>query len=165
MAILRIIVFPDSVLRKKAMVVTKINDEDRKLIKDMIDTMYVSDGVGLAAPQVGVSKRIFIANSSGERGKELVIVNPRILEKSLAKEVLTEGCLSLPGVSAEVKRSKKVVLKFEDLEGRERIINAEGILARIIQHETDHLDGVLFIDRIGALKRFRLLKKFKRNRR
>ncbi|MGE4356994.1 MAG: peptide deformylase [Candidatus Omnitrophota bacterium] len=161
MAVLQVKIFPDGVLRKKSVAVTKITDEERKLIKDMIDTMYVADGVGLAAPQVGVSKRIFVANATGEKGKELVFINPRILEKSPSREVLAEGCLSLPGISAEVKRSKKVVLRFEDLEGKEKIINANGLLARIIQHEVDHLDGILFIDRISVIKRFRLLRKLK----
>lgn len=160
MAILKIRIYPDNSLRKKALAVTKLTDEDKKLIKDMIDTMYVSDGVGLAAPQVGVSKRIFIANHTGERGKELIAINPRILERT-GKATLTEGCLSLPGISAEVKRYKKIVLRFEDLDGNERMITAENLLARIIQHEIDHLDGILFIDRVGILKRLKLLKKLK----
>jgi len=161
MAILKIKVYPDDILRKKALVVTKLTEEDKNLIRDMVETMYASDGVGIAAPQVGVSKRIFIANPTGEKGKELIAINPRILEKS-GKEVLVEGCLSLPNISAEVKRYKKVVLKFEDMEGKEKIINANGLLARIIQHEIDHLDGILFIDRINIFKRLKLLRKLKR---
>ncbi|MCM8778422.1 MAG: peptide deformylase [Candidatus Omnitrophica bacterium] len=163
MAILKIRLYPDSILRKKALVVTEFTEEDKKLIKDMIETMYAFEGVGLAAPQVGVSKRIFVANPSGERGKEWVIINPRILKKS-GSEILTEGCLSLPGISAEVKRYKRLVLKYEDLSGEEKVVSLEGLLARIVQHETDHLEGVLFIDRIGVLKRFKLLWKFKNTR-
>ncbi|MCM8765654.1 MAG: peptide deformylase [Candidatus Omnitrophica bacterium] len=163
MAILSIRLYPDKILRKKCQVVTKITAEERKLIKDMIETMYSAEGVGLSAPQVGVSKRIFVANPSRERGKEWVIINPRLLKKT-GQEILSEGCLSLPGISAEVKRYKKLLLKYEDLSGEERVIPLEGLLARIVQHETDHLDGILFIDRLGIFKRFKLLQKFKNKR-
>lgn len=159
MATLRIKIFPDEALRKKALPVVKVTEEDRRLIKDMIETMYVADGAGLSATQTGVGKRIFVANPSGEKGKELIVINPRIVGKS-GKEKLAEGCLSLPGLSAEVKRYKKIAVRVCDVEGRESLIHAEGLLARIFQHEIDHLDGILFIDRIGFLKRRGLLRKF-----
>jgi len=162
MAILKIRIFPEDVLRKKTLPVVKITPEEHRLIQDMIETMYVGDGVGLAANQVGVGKRIFVANPTGEKGKELIVINPRIVNKS-GKEKLVEGCLSLPGLSAEVKRFKRLVVKVQDMEGRENLIHAEGLLARIFQHEIDHLDGLLFIDRLGVIKRRGLLRKFRKS--
>jgi peptide deformylase len=161
MSILKIKIFPDEVLRKKTLPVVKITSEEHRLIQDMIETMYTADGVGLAANQVGLNKRIFVANPTGEKGKELVVINPRIVDKS-GKERFLEGCLSLPGISAEVKRFKRLVVKAQAMDGRENLIHAEGPLARIFQHEIDHLDGILFIDHLGIFKRCGLLKKFKK---
>lgn len=161
MAILPIKIYSDPVLRKKAQAVKKISEADKQFIADMIETMYAKDGVGLAATQVGVSKRICIVNYTQTRGEELIIINPKILKKS-GSCVVEEGCLSVPGINAQVKRAKNLRVVFCDLSGREIKMEAEGLLARIIQHETDHLDGVLFIDRLSFLKRRKILKKLKK---
>jgi peptide deformylase len=110
---------------------------------------------------VGVDKRIFIASPDQEKGKEIIAVNPRIIEKS-GRETLPEGCLSLPGIFAEVKRYKKMVIRAQDLDGKDVVIHAEGLLAKIFQQEIDHLEGILFIDHLGAIKRNMLLRKFRK---
>lgn len=168
MSILPIKIYSDPILRKKAQSVKKISEVDKKFIADMIETMYAKDGIGLAATQVGVNKRICVisatalgGNYTQNKGGELVIINPKIIKRS-GSQIMEEGCLSLPGISAETKRALKVKVIFCDLEGREIKMDTEGLLARIIQHETDHLDGVLFIDRLNFLKRRMILKKLKK---
>ena len=151
MAILKVVKYPAKVLRTKTKEVVRITDEDRKLVKDMIDTMYAENGVGLAANQVGVSKQIFVASADQVRGKELVFFNPRLVKKEgVLKEF--EGCLSVPELYEPVKRAKRVWMRAMTLEGKTVEVKAEGLLARIFQHETDHLSGMLFIDRLGLLK-------------
>ena len=151
MAILKVVKYPAKVLRTKTKEVARITDEDRKLVKDMIDTMYAENGVGLAANQVGVSKQIFVASADQVRGKELVFFNPRLVKKEgVLKEF--EGCLSVPELYEPVKRAKRVWMRAMTLEGKTVEVKAEGLLARIFQHETDHLSGMLFIDRLGLLK-------------
>ncbi|MCX5657931.1 MAG: peptide deformylase [Candidatus Omnitrophica bacterium] len=152
MAVLKVRIFPDPILRKKALPVVKITEVEQRLIKDMIDTMYVVGGVGIAANQVGVDKRIFIASPEQEKGREIIAVNPRIIEKS-GRESLPEGCLSLPGIFA---------IRAQDSDGKDVVIHAEGLLAKIFQQEIDHLEGVLFIDHLGAIKRNMLLRKFRK---
>ena len=161
MSKLPIRVYNDPVLRKKTSVIKKMTEEDKKLIANMIETMYTKDGVGLAATQVGISRRIAVINHTQKKGEELVMINPKIIKKS-GGEIMEEGCLSLPGITAEVKRFQKLTLIFNDLEGRERKIKAEGLFARIIQHETDHLDGILFIDRLNFWRKNKILKKLKK---
>ena len=151
MAVLRVVKFPNKVLKTKAGEVTEITDAERKLVKDMIDTMYAENGVGLAANQVGVLKQIFVASPDQVKGKELVYFNPRIIKKEgLIKEF--EGCLSVPETYEPVKRAKKVTISAMTLEGKAVQVKGEGLLSRIFQHEIDHLNGVLFIDRLGFLK-------------
>ncbi|MGH7198648.1 MAG: peptide deformylase [Candidatus Omnitrophota bacterium] len=151
MAVLKIVKYPAKVLRTKTKEVERITDEDRRLVKDMIDTMYAENGVGLAANQVGVSKQIFVASVDQVRGKELVFFNPRLVKKEgVLKEF--EGCLSMPELYEPVKRARRVWLRAMTLDGRSVEVKAEGLLARIFQHETDHLNGMLFIDRLGFLK-------------
>ena len=143
--IMKIVIYPNPLLRKKAKKIKEITPEIHELTKRMIQIMIKEDGVGLAAPQVGISKRMIIVQ--GEKGPE-VFLNPRIIFKSKEKELAEEGCLSLPGLFLEVKRSRKVKVEFTDLEGERYVLSAEGIMARIFQHEIDHLNGILFIDRI-----------------
>ena len=151
MAVLPVVKFPDKVLKTRAVEVTQITAEDRKLVKNMIDTMYAENGVGLAANQVGVLKRVFVASHDQVKGHEQVYINPRIIKKEgTVKEF--EGCLSVPEYYEPVKRAKKVWLRAMDLGGRPVEVKAEGLLSRIFQHEIDHLDGILFIDRLGLLK-------------
>jgi len=155
----------DSVLRRKAEPVEEIDDSLRKLAADMIETMYAQEGLGLAAPQVGVSMRMFVYdNVSVPYGTDpQVLVNPEIVEME-GKVRGEEGCLSIPELKDMVDRAEKVTVVGQDLDGNELEIEAEGIAARIFQHEIDHLDGVLFVDRIGAMKRNMLLSKWNKIR-
>lgn len=151
MAILKVLTYPHKILRTRAQEVTQLINEDHKLIQDMIETMYAQKGVGLAANQVGVLKQIFVASADQIRGKELVFINPRIINKvGIRKEF--EGCLSVPEFYEPTKRAKTVWMKALTPSGETVEIKAGGLLARIFQHEIDHLNGILFIDRLGFMK-------------
>jgi peptide deformylase len=156
MALLKVRVYPDPILKKKAEPLKKFGPEEQKLFEDMIETMHIEDGVGLAAPQVGISQRILIACPTMKKGEEHVIVNPQILEMQ-GREMGAEGCLSLPGIAGEVPRAKKIKLRFQDREGSVRETDLKDFFARIIQHEIDHLDGILLIDRLDFNKRQEVL--------
>lgn len=154
MAILGIRKYPDEVLKKKALPVDNIDREVKKLVSEMIETMHASHGIGLAAPQVGISKRIIVIDLSPieKDASPIVIINPQILESDNLIDS-EEGCLSIPGYRATIKRAGRVVVKGYDLEGKELLIEGTGLLARALQHEIDHLDGILFVDRMSAVKR------------
>jgi peptide deformylase len=142
LSIRMIVKYPDPVLREKAVPVTKISPNVLKLLDDMAETMYDAEGVGLAAPQVGISKRIFVVDC----GTGIIeCINPEIIERT-GQEVGPEGCLSIPGLTGDVLRSAKVKLKALNRHGEEFIVEAEGLLSRAFQHELDHLNGVLFVD-------------------
>jgi len=160
MAILEIKKYPASVLGKKAEKVKEVSAEIRKLIDDMIETLISSQGVGLAAPQVGESKRIIIIKE-GENFK--VFINPRIVKKSKDVEPREEGCLSFPGLFINIKRSRKVEVVALNKNGEEVNISADGFTARVLQHEVDHLDGILFINRISLWQRLRLNRELKQH--
>lgn len=162
MAVLGVKTYPDKILRQKAQSVDDITEADRLLIRNMFDTMYFSNGVGLAAPQVGVSKRIIVCNPTGKKADEIAIINPVITYKKGKKIKECEGCLSIPTISHEVARPYNLEVTGVDSGGNGIRIEAEGLLARIIAHETDHLDGVLFIDRVGFLQRKILVRKYKK---
>ena len=157
--LLRVKTYPDPILKKKAVPLTEFGPKEQKLFDDMIETMYVEDGVGLAAPQVGISKRILIASPTVKRGEEFVIVNPEILEATGLEKGM-EGCLSLPGISGEVARAKKIKFRYQDRTGQEIITEVKDFFARIIQHEMDHLDGILLIDRVDFNQRQELLAQY-----
>lgn len=146
MAIRTIRVKGDEVLRKKCKVVEKITDRELTLIKDMADTMYEADGVGIAAPQVGVLKRIFLVDVRDENGL-LVFINPEILETA-GSQIDEEGCLSIPGEAHEVERPDYVKVKALNEKGEEFILEGEELLARAILHENDHLNGILYVDHV-----------------
>jgi peptide deformylase len=156
MAILRIRTYPDPVLRVKCPEVATFDDALRRLAEDMIATMHAAPGVGLAAPQVGIEKRLAVVDVSvGEDPEALhVLVNPRLVEDH-GREVDTEGCLSIPGLSEKVTRPQQIVVKALGLDGEEIEIAAEAFEARAICHEIDHLDGVLFVDHLRGLRRDR----------
>lgn len=155
MSLLKVVRFPHTALKTKAETVAKVTEADKGLIRDMIDTMYAERGVGLAANQVNVLKRVFVASPDQVPGRELVFLNPRIVRKAgRVKEF--EGCLSVPELYEPVRRYKKVWIEAETPGGGKVEIAAEGLLARIFQHEIDHLNGLLFIDRLGFFKRRRL---------
>ena len=154
MSVLDIRLYGDPVLRRKAESVVEIDDEIRELAADMIDTMYEAEGVGLAAPQIGLSIRIIVADAEhGEGGgSPRVFVNPEILEKD-GEWRFEEGCLSIPGIRADVVRPERIVLRFQDLDGQEHVEEMHEIWARILQHEIDHLEGKLFIDYLSQIKK------------
>jgi peptide deformylase len=156
MAILEVLQFPDPRLRQRSEPVGVVTDELRQLAADMLETMYDEPGIGLAAPQVGVPVRMLVVDTGwtdeGADRSPLVLVNPEIRERE-GSIVWTEGCLSVPDFTAEVERSERVVLVAQDLDRKEFVEEAHGLRAVCFQHEIDHLDGVLFIDRISRLKR------------
>lgn len=161
--ILEIKTFPSEILREKSEPVTEFNDELHKLLDNMFETMYAAKGIGLAAPQVGVLKRFFVLDDlTGPNNKNpMEIINPEFLVKD--GEILEEeGCLSIPGEYAYVKRYMNVKVKYQDRYGNEQVIEAADRLARILQHESDHLDGTLFIDRLTSTKRDTIKKHIKR---
>jgi len=160
MAILDIVTFPDPVLSQEAEEVKDINSELEKLIRDMADTMYQAPGVGLAANQVGIPRKVAVADvsESDEEKNTIVIVNPRIVSMSEETDSMEEGCLSVPDFQAEVERALRITVVGKDLKGEEVELEAKGFLARVLQHEIDHLYGNLFIDRIGKLKRDRYVR-------
>lgn len=155
MAILNIRKYPDPILKKKAEPVKEITGDIRNLIDDMVETMYAAPGVGLAAPQIGRSIQVIVidANAKDNDKRELItLINPQIIEQS-GETMWEEGCLSVTDYSADVKRAESVVVKGLDREGRERVVSGEGLLSIVLQHEIDHLNGILFIDRLGPIKR------------
>ena len=158
MALLEIRKFGDPVLREPAPETGSITDVHRRLVADMLETMRDAPGVGLAAPQVGVLERIFVWEVEDEHG---AIVNPVIVQSSAEKLEEEEGCLSLPGLYYPVERSERVVVTGQDVDGNPISLEAEGLLARVCQHEIDHLDGVLFIDRLAPADRKEALTKLR----
>ena len=162
MSKLKIVTYPNEILKKVAEPVREITPEIVQLVKNMIEAMYEDDGVGIAAPQVGVSKRIFIASPEAKPGTERVYINPEIISRE-GEELGLEGCLSLPGIAAEVKRAKKIVFTALDLQSKPIKVNAENFFARIVQHEIDHLNGKLFIDRVAFSERKELLDDLKKS--
>jgi peptide deformylase len=158
-------IYPDEVLRQKAERVEEFDSELKELVEDMFETMYKRGGVGLAANQVGVLKRVFIldlkAGRHGDGGEKMVFVNPEIVHAE-GEVVHQEGCLSLPGLWKKVKRAKKVIVRAQDLDGKEFEIEAEGLLSRAIQHEIDHLNGICFVDRLSPLQKRLALEKYKK---
>lgn len=164
MAILEIKRFPEKVLKEKSVPVVDIDRDVQQLIDDMIETMYAAPGVGLAAPQVGVSRRIIVIDVSVKEGEKvplIVLINPEIImtEGEIESE---EGCLSLPGYITTVKRAERVIVSGLDRKGKEVRIEGEGLLSRALQHEIDHLNGVLLIDRISSIKREFFKKRYKK---
>ncbi|MDE0796701.1 MAG: peptide deformylase [Alphaproteobacteria bacterium] len=161
MALLPIITAPDPRLKLVASRVDAVDDGVRRLMDDMLETMYEAPGVGLAAPQVGVSKRVIVADvaRSGEAPQPMLMANPEIIEASQERVVFEEGCLSLPEHFADVKRHERIRIRYLDRENEIREQDVEGFLATCVQHEIDHLDGVLFVDHISGLKRGMIMRK------
>lgn len=161
LSILTILEFPDERLRKKAAVVKTVDDKIRKLVDDMLETMYQSHGVGLAATQVDVHQRVIVIDISEEKDGPLFLINPEVIEKDGIKES-EEGCLSVPGFYEKVKRAEHIRVKALNREGRSFEFEARDLLAVCVQHEMDHLNGKLFVDYISALKRQRIKKKLEK---
>ncbi len=160
MAVLNVRRYGDPVLRRRANPVGAVTPEIRRLVNDMVDTMYDEVGIGLAAPQVGISMRLLVVGDEEGRGVQ-VLVNPAITAQG-GTVTAEEGCLSLPGIFAQVTRSEWVTLEAQDLDGQPVAITARGLRSRVFQHEIDHLDGVLFIDRLEPVIRDRIKRRIKK---
>jgi len=167
MALLPIITAPDPLLKIKARPVAAVDDKVRRLMDDMLETMYHSIGIGLAAPQVGVAQRVLVVDCAreGEEPQPMRLANPEILWRSETLTTVSEGCLSLPEHYAEVERPAEIRLRYLDHQNEIREIEVKGLLATCIQHEMDHLDGILFVDHISALKRGMILRKLAKAKR
>ena len=165
MAVLEIRQYPDPILRQQAKAVESINGDLQRLIDDMIETLYEAPGLGLAAPQVGESLRLFVYDLSvAEEGKQrlpLVLINPELVSKE-GEASEEEGCLSVPEYRESVRRAARAIVRGMDREGKEMTVEGKGLLAKLFQHEMDHLDGKLFIDRISSLKRNIFLRRLKK---
>lgn len=162
MAILDIVQYPDPRLRTKAQAVEAVDDEVRKLCADMVETMNDGQGVGLAAPQVGVSKRVIVIGAGVTRSEPIAMINPEIVESSKEKASWEEACLSIPGFIGPVERPSRVKVKCLDQKGEPRELNVGNILAAVIQHEIDHLDGVVYLDHLSQLRRDMINKKVRK---
>ncbi len=158
MSILSILEFPDLLLRTVAEPVENVNKEIKALVDDMFETMYESQGVGLAATQINVHKQIIVIDTSEEKDSPLCFINPKLIE-TLDEEETDEGCLSVPGIFEPIKRAKKITVQALDKEGKSFELEADGLLGVCIQHEIDHLKGILFVDYLSPLKRERIKKK------
>lgn len=163
MALLQIYHYPEPVLSKKAEPITDIDDSIRQTANDMIETMYAAPGIGLAAPQVGVSKRLIVLDCGGrdEESQLIVAINPELIAAE-GESFEEEGCLSVPGYYCKIKRKAQVTVRYRDLDGAEQTISTDGLQAVALQHEIDHLDGVLFVDHLSSLKRGLFKKKYKK---
>ncbi len=161
MSELKVELLGSPVLRKRAEEIEEIDGDLRRLISDMFETMYAAEGVGLAGPQVGVSRRVIVVDVKNSEHPRMALINPRIVDATGERVKEEEGCLSIPGVSALVARDELVEVEALDERGEPMRVRASGLLGRCLQHEIDHLDGVLFIDHLSALKRSMVLKKYR----
>jgi peptide deformylase len=164
MAIRTILHYPDPRLRQVARSVTTVDDEIRRLVDDMAETMYAAPGIGLAAVQINVAQRVVVIDLSETRNALQVLINPEIIERD-GKQVFEEGCLSVPGVYDEVERSRHIRMRALDRNGQPFELEAEGLLSTCIQHEIDHLDGKVFVDYLSRLKQTRIRKKIEKQER
>ncbi len=160
-----ILIWPDPVLKQKSKPVAKVDDSIRTLVKDMFETMYASAGVGLAAPQVGVLQRVIVLDTtpSQPESRPMVMINPELIGLE-GKTTYAEACLSIPGESENVERAAIVTVKFLDVDGQEQTLRCDGLLAIAVQHETDHLNGIVYVDHVSTLKREFIRKRMKRVR-
>ena len=157
----KILTEPNKLLRQISKTVEKVEDEERKLMDDMLETMYAANGIGLAAIQIGVPKRIIVMDISKEENEKnpMFFVNPVIIKKNVQKATYEEGCLSVPNQFAEIDRPNSCEVEYLDYNGNKKKLKAEGLLATCIQHEMDHLEGILFIDYLSKLKKTMIIKK------
>ena len=166
MTVKTILTEPNKILRQVSLPVEKVGNEERQLMDDMLETMYDAKGIGLAAIQIGIPKRIIVMDI-GNRDKEkepMYFVNPIIKNKNIKKSIYEEGCLSVPGQFAEVERPSKCEVEYLDYHGQKKVLKAEGLLATCIQHEMDHLEGILFIDYLSKLKKSMIIKKLSKQK-
>ncbi|RPG06839.1 MAG: peptide deformylase [Pelagibacteraceae bacterium TMED267] len=161
MAIKNILTEPNKLLRQISKTVDYVGSEERKIMDDMLDTMYDAKGIGLAAIQIGIPKRIIVMDISKDESKKepRFFVNPVIKDKDISKATYEEGCLSVPNQFAQIDRPRKCEVEYLDYDGKKQLLKADGLLATCIQHEMDHLDGILFIDYLSKLKKSMIIKK------
>ena len=166
MALMEILTEPNEILREKSLKVDVVDTDIQKLMDDMLQTMYAAPGIGLAAIQVGVPKRIIVLDlfQKDQDKKPMFFINPEIIDKSINNLTYEEGCLSVPGQFAEIDRPDKCHIKYLDYYGHEKEIKADGMLATCIQHEIDHLEGILFIDYLSKLKKTMIIKKLSKQK-
>ena len=166
MSVKKIITEPNKILRRISRPVSKVGMREQSLMDDMLDTMYDANGIGLAAIQIGIPKRIIVMDISWSKGekKPMYFVNPVIKTKDKEKSIYEEGCLSVPNQFAEIERPSKCEVEYLNYKGKKKILKAEGLLATCIQHEMDHLEGILFIDYLSKLKKNMIIKKLLKNR-
>ena len=166
MTIRTILTEPNKDLRQISKNVATVGKEEQKLMDDMLDTMYAANGIGLAAIQIGIPKRIIVMDLSKKEGEKepLYFVNPNIIERNKDKSTYEEGCLSVPNQFAEIDRPSKCDVEYLDYQGKKKLLKAEGLLATCIQHEMDHLEGILFIDYLSKLKKSMIIKKLSKNK-
>ena len=166
MSIKTILTEPNKILRQVSKPVEKVGQEERQLMDDMLDTMYHANGIGLAAIQIGVPKRIIVMDLSKkeEEKKPMYFVNPEIKNKNQNNSIYEEGCLSVPNQFAEIERPKTCEIEYLDYNGKKQLLKAEGLLATCIQHEMDHLQGILFIDYLSKLKKSMIIKKLSKDK-
>jgi len=166
MAVKPILTEPNKLLRQISKPVEKVTKDEQKLMDDMLDTMYAANGIGLAAIQIGIAKRIIVMDISknSEKKEPRYFVNPVIQNKDKIKSIYEEGCLSVPNQFAEIDRPSKCEVEYLDYYGDKKVLNAEGLLATCIQHEMDHLEGILFIDYLSKLKKSMIIKKLSKNK-
>ena len=166
MTLRQILTEPNKILRQKSLPVDNVNKDTQILMDDMLETMYAAPGIGLAAIQVGIPKRIIVLDIEKKEGQKnpLFFINPEIIEKSKNLSTYEEGCLSVPGQFAEIERPDRCHIKYLDYNGEKKEINAKGMLATCIQHEMDHLEGILFIDYLSKLKKSMIIKKLSKQK-
>jgi peptide deformylase len=166
MTVKTILTEPNKLLRQISIPVDKVGKDEQKLMDDMLDTMYAANGIGLAAIQIGIPKRIIVMDISKDENKKepRYFVNPIIVEKDKLKSTYEEGCLSVPDQFAEIERPKNCDVEYLDYYGKKQLLKAEGLLATCIQHEMDHLEGILFIDYLSKLKKSMIIKKLSKNK-
>ena len=166
MPVRKILTEPNKLLRQISKQVMNVGVEERKLMDDMLDTMYAAPGIGLAAIQIGIPKRIIVMDIGRDKEKKgpIYFVNPVIKNKNSEKAIYEEGCLSVPDQFAEIERPSKCEVEYLDYNGKKQLLNADGLLATCIQHEMDHLEGILFIDYLSKLKKSMILKKLSKNK-
>ena len=166
MSIKRILTEPDKLLRQVSKPVEQVGSAEKKLMDDMLETMYAANGIGLAAIQIGIPKRIIVMDISKDENKKepRYFVNPIIKNKDKLKSTYEEGCLSVPNQFAEINRPKNCNVEYLDYNGKKKLLEAEGLLATCIQHEMDHLEGILFIDYLSKLKKSMIIKKLSKNK-
>ncbi len=166
MTVKTILTEPNKLLRQISKPVERVGKEEQKLMDDMLDTMYSANGIGLAAIQVGVPKRIIVMDIGKDKSQKepRFFVNPVIKNKDVLKSTYEEGCLSVPNQFAEIDRPKKCEVEYLDYDGEKKLLKAEGLLATCIQHEMDHLEGILFIDYLSKLKKSMIIKKLSKNK-